>query len=81
MNIVSWFKRKKVDSKETQDAKALLRAIDLGGIPSNPAKVNDIARRLGLDVSRSAPMPETISRIRAVIYPQLKHVMSPKNWQ
>jgi hypothetical protein len=66
MNILSWLKRKENEPKELQDAKALLNAIDQGGVPSNPAKVNDIARRLGLDVSRSAPMPETIARIRKV---------------
>jgi hypothetical protein len=64
MNILSWLKRKENEPKELQDAKALLNAIDRGGVPSNPAKVNDIARRLGLDVSRSAPMSETIARIR-----------------
>jgi hypothetical protein len=66
MNILSWLKRKENEPKELQDAKALLNAIDQGGVPSNPAKVNDIARRLGLDVSRSAPMSETIARIRTV---------------
>jgi hypothetical protein len=45
----------------------LIQAIDRGGIPSNPAKVNDIARRLGLEVSRSAPMSETIERVRAAL--------------
>jgi|AntAceMinimDraft_12_1070368.scaffolds.fasta_scaffold54262_2 hypothetical protein len=66
MNILSWLKRKENEPKELQEAKALLNAIDRGGVPSNPAKVNDIARRLGLDVSRSAPMSETIARIRTV---------------
>ena len=55
------------DSQDVANAKALLKAIDRGGVPSNPAKVNDIARRLGLEVSRSAPMSETIERIRLAL--------------
>lgn len=46
-------------------ALALLAAIDAGGVPLNAAKVNDIARQLGLEVSIKAPMSETIARIRA----------------
>ena len=62
MQIFSWFKR---DSPEVANARALLKAIDRGGIPSNPAKVNDIARKIGLTVSPSAPMQETLNRIRS----------------
>jgi hypothetical protein len=47
-----------------QRARDLIKAIDAGGIPLNPAVVNDIARRLGLDVLITAPMDETIARIR-----------------
>ena len=50
-----------------QRAKDLIAAIDAGGIPLNPMRVNDIARRLGLEVSVDAPMPETIERIRAAL--------------
>ena len=50
-----------------QRAKELLAAIDAGGIPLNPARVNDIGRKLGLDVSADAPMPETIERIRLAL--------------
>jgi hypothetical protein len=40
-------------------------------VPLNPARVNDIARKLGLEVSTKAPMEETIARIRVVLaYPQ-----------
>jgi len=49
---------------ERQRALDLLAAIDAGGVPLNAARVNDIARRLGLEVSAKAPMHETISRIR-----------------
>ena len=50
-----------------QRAQSLLAAIDAGGIPLNPAIVNDIARKLGLEVSMQAPMDETIARIRTAV--------------
>lgn len=50
-----------------QHAKALVAAIDAGGLPLNPARVNDIARQLGLEVSSKAPMHETIARIRLAL--------------
>lgn len=48
-------------------ARSLLAAVDRGGIPLNPAKVNAIARDLGLEVSVRAPVEETIGRIRAAV--------------
>jgi hypothetical protein len=48
-------------------ARRLIAAIDRGGIPLNPASVNAIARDLGLEVSRKAPVEETIQRIREAI--------------
>lgn len=45
-------------------ARQLVAAVDRGGIPLNPAKVNAIARNLGLEVSRKAPVEETVERIR-----------------
>ncbi len=51
-----------------QRARDLIAAIDAGGLPLNPARVNDIARQLGLEVSVRAPMPETIERIRQVLH-------------
>ena len=50
-----------------RNAQALIKAIDAGGIPLNPARVNDIARQLGLEVSTRAPMEETIARIRKAL--------------
>ncbi len=50
-----------------QRARSLLDAIDAGGVPLNPAIVNDIARKLGLEVSSSAPMDDTILRIREAV--------------
>lgn len=50
-----------------QRAKDLIAAIDAGGLPLNPARINDIARQLGLEVSNKASMPETIERIRQAV--------------
>ena len=52
---------------EIIQAQALIRAIDRGGIPLYPAKVNAIGRSLGLEVSKSAPVEQTIERIRACL--------------
>ena len=49
---------------EYQQASNLIKAIDRGGIPMNPAKVNVIARDLGLEVSVKDPVEKTIQRIR-----------------
>lgn len=48
-------------------AKALIKAIDAGGLPLNAARVNDIARQLGLDVATTAPVEVTIARIRKAV--------------
>lgn len=53
---------------EVRQAVALLRAIDAGGVPLNPARVNAIARALGLEVSRTAPMGDTLVRIRQALH-------------
>jgi len=52
---------------EVTAAKNLIKAIDRGGIPLNPLKVNQIARDLGLEVAPSALMQNTIERIRAAL--------------
>jgi len=52
---------------EMQRAKEVIAAIDKGGVPLNPARINDIARNLGLEVSRKAPVEETIQRIRLAV--------------
>jgi hypothetical protein len=54
-------------SPERRRALDLIAAIDAGGLPLNPARVNDIARKLGLEVSTTAPMEETIARIRTAL--------------
>lgn len=50
--------------KEYQQARSLIKAVDKGGIPMNPAKVNAIARNIGLEVSAKDPVEKTIQRIR-----------------
>ena len=52
---------------ERQQAQALIAAVDAGGLPLNPARVNQIARQLGLEVSTRAPVEQTIARIRAAL--------------
>ena len=48
-------------------ARQLIAAVDRGGIPLNAARVNAIGRDLGLEISRQAPVEETIQRIRLAL--------------
>jgi hypothetical protein len=70
-DLLSWLRRlfrpRPEATSERQMALDLIRAVDRGGLPLNPARVNQIARSLGLEVSRSAPVQETIERIRACL--------------
>lgn len=61
------FSAKKAPLSDLDQARALIAAIDRGGLPLNPLRVNHIARQLGLEVSRHAPVEATIERIRAAI--------------
>ena len=56
-----------VELDDRQRAQALIAAVDAGGVPLHPARVNDIARRLGLEVSTRAPVEQTIERIRQAL--------------
>ena len=56
-----------------QRAKDLIAAIDAGGLPLNAALVNDIARRLGLEVSTRAHLEDTIPRIRMALQRMESH--------
>ncbi len=60
-----WFRRAPLSHIE--QARKLIEAVDRGGIPLNPAKVNAIARSFGLEVSRRAPIDQTIERFRACL--------------
>ncbi|MDR3371530.1 hypothetical protein [Rhodoferax sp.] len=57
----------KTPPSDYERAQALIAAVDAGGLPLNPARVNDIARRLGLDVSSKAAVEDTIERIRVAL--------------
>jgi hypothetical protein len=59
--------QRSAEPEELRRARALIAAIDRGGVPLNPAKVNAIARDLGLEVSRHAPVDATIERIRQAL--------------
>ena len=68
--MLTWIRRRLFKRKIPTDiaqAQRLIAAIDRGGIPLNPAKVNAIARNLGLEVSSRAPVDQTIERIRACL--------------
>ena len=68
--MFNWIRRRFAKAPPLSDieqARRLIDAIDRGGIPLNPAKVNAIARNLGLEVSRRSPVEHTIARIRAYL--------------
>jgi hypothetical protein len=62
-----------LEAPEVARARALLDAIDRGGLPLNPARVNSVGRDLGLEVSVRAPMEQTIERIRAALQRVSRH--------
>ncbi|MES2716175.1 MAG: hypothetical protein V4795_10440 [Pseudomonadota bacterium] len=62
-----WLARRRPAPSERQQALDLIAAIDRGGLPLNPARVNQIARGLGLEVSRHAAMADTVQRIRLAL--------------
>ena len=65
--FVVWLRPPPPAPGERQQAQALIDAIDRDGLPLNPARVNQIARTLGLEVSARAPMVQTVERIRAAL--------------
>jgi hypothetical protein len=71
MPLLIWLKRllgtAPAPTDEIAQARALIRAIDAGGVPLNPVRVNAIARALGLEVSGKARVEDTIARIRAAL--------------
>lgn len=75
--LFAWLKSKFFPSaapeSELVRARKLIVAIDRGGIPLNTAKVNAIARDLGLEVSRNAPLEETLQRIRRAVERAASH--------
>ena len=68
--MLTWIRQrlfKRGIPSDIDQAEQLIRAIDRGGIPLYPAKVNAVARELGLEVSSRAPVEQTIERIRACL--------------
>jgi hypothetical protein len=65
--ILHWLKPADDQPVEIRRARLLISAIDAGGIPLDPARIVRIAEDLGLEVSRTARMEETISRIRMAL--------------
>ena len=65
--LMQWLRRKPCEPNEIAQARALIKAIDAGGVPLNPVRINQIARSLGLEVSNRAPQEQTIERIRAAL--------------
>lgn len=69
--LPAWWRRLTGGAPEAPDeigqARQLIRAIDAGGIPLNPMRVNAIARALGLEVSGKARVEDTIARIRSAL--------------
>ncbi len=69
--LLAWLRRLTGSRPEARDevsqARDLIRAIDAGGIPLNPMRVNAIARSLGLEVSGKASMDDSVRRIREAL--------------
>ena len=65
--LKSWLKPRRAPHTDRQRALDLIAAIDAGGLPLHPARVNHIARGLGLEVSTQAKVDDTVLRIRAAL--------------
>ncbi len=60
-------RRRPAEPEEIARARALIAAIDRGGLPLNPARLNQIGRDLGLDISSRTAPEQTVARIRAAL--------------
>lgn len=65
--LTSLWRAPPLQPPELARAQALIAAVDNGGVPLFPGKVNEIARSLGLEVSGKAPVEDTIARIRQAL--------------
>lgn len=63
----AWLRRKPRLPPELQAGRDVIAAIDAGGLPLDPARINRIARELGLEVSAQAPIEQTLERLRAAV--------------
>lgn len=64
---MDWVAPRKACPPEVQCALDLIAAVDAGGLPLHPGKVNQIARALGLEVSTKDKVDVTIERIRQAL--------------
>lgn len=67
LGIINRFKPTDGAPPEIRRARQLIAAIDAGGIPLNPARINRIAEDMGLAVSKKARSEVTIERIRVAL--------------
>lgn len=69
--LVGWLKSllpaRPLPLSDIEQARRLIAAVDRGGIPLNAARVNAIARNLGLEVAKTAPVETTIQRLREAV--------------
>ncbi|MBI5109035.1 MAG: hypothetical protein HZA62_09835 [Rhodocyclales bacterium] len=65
--LKAWLRRTPTLPRELQAGKEVIMAIDAGGLPLDPARINRIARELGLEVSARAPVEDTVARLRAAV--------------
>ncbi len=65
--LKAWLRRTPQLPRELQAGKEVIAAIDAGGLPLDPARINRIARELGLEVSARAPVEDTVARLRAAV--------------
>jgi hypothetical protein len=65
--LTNRFKSQDKTPPEIRRARLLITAIDAGGVPLDPARINRIAEDLGLEVSKKARMEDTIARIRRAL--------------
>ena len=66
-SLKAWVRRTPRLPPELQAGKDVVDAVDAGGLPLDAARINRIARQLGLEVSAKAPVDETIERLRAAV--------------
>jgi hypothetical protein len=69
--FIGWLKSllpaKAAPLSDIEQARRLIAAINRGGIPLNPSRVNAVARNLGLEIAKKAPVEETIEHLRKAV--------------
>ena len=65
--LKAWLRRKPKLPCDLQAGKDVIEAIDAGGLPLDPGRINRIARAMGLEVSPKAAVEDTVERLRAAV--------------